>query len=47
MICVDNIVIYICIPFTLVGVCSTIAYLCSKKEFNNNNSINAHEIVLE
>ena len=47
MICVDNIVIYICIPFTLVGICSTIAYLCSKKEYNNNNSINSNEIVLE
>ena len=46
MICVDNIVIYICIPFTLLGICSTIAYLCSKKEYNNN-SINVHEIVLE
>ena len=47
MICIDNILIYICIPFTLLGVCYSIGYLCSKKKCDNNNSINTHEIVLD
>lgn len=46
MICLNNIIIYISIPFTVLGVCCSISYLCSKKQCDNNNSINNYEIEL-
>lgn len=46
MICVDNIVFYISLPFVIIGLINTTVYLCIKKECDDQN-INTNEVTLE
>ena len=49
MICFNQYIIYITLPFTLLGILNTITYLSKKNkcEDENNNSINSFEINME
>ena len=49
MICVNQYIIYITVPFTLIGILNTVIYFCKKNkcEDENNNSINPFEINME
>lgn len=46
MICVDNIIFYISLPFVIIGLINTTVYLCTKKECENQ-SIVTNEVTLD
>ncbi len=45
MICLDNYIIYISLPFVMIGICNTLMFLCKKTE--HSNSINNLELNIE
>lgn len=49
MICVNQYIVYITIPFTFIGILNSIIYLCKKNkcEDENINSVNSFQINLE
>ena len=45
MICLNDYIIYISLPFVMIGICNTVMFLCKKRE--NLNSINSLELNME